>query len=134
VEQQGSGRVYMLIELIDACAEAVCVNGQLAMEVQSDPATQEFAITAGAEFDITADGEVYHLEYGYRVVSSGGTVTTEAVYFDDHGGSYSLDTTTVSDSGSVAMTGSNGSYTCSYTEGGQHGQCQPSGGGEGFEW
>jgi hypothetical protein len=134
VEQEGSGHVVLLIDLIDACAEAVCIDGQLAMDVTSDAASQQYAVVAGGDFDITADGKVYHFEYGYRVVSSGGDVTVEAAYFDDQGHSYALDATTVGDSGTVTITGSNGSYTCSYTEGGQHGQCQPTAGGEGFTW
>lgn len=135
VEVDGSSYMYMLIELIDACADATCVDGHLAMEMHSDTAAQEYTLVAGGEFDITtAGGQVAHLEYGYRMIISGGTTTVEAAYFDAHGGSYTLDAMDPGDSGTVIMTGSNGSYTCSYTEGGEHGQCQPVGGGEGFAW
>lgn len=132
--EQGSGHTYILIELIDACVETTCVDGKIAMDIQGNPATQNYTIVGGGEFDVTADGAAAHVEYGYRLVFSNGTVTTEAAYFDDHGDSYTLDATTVGDTGTVTMTGSNGSYTCTYTEGGQHGQCAPADGGQGFEW
>lgn len=134
--EQDSGHAYILIELIGACADTSCIDGRIAMDIQSDPATQNYTMIGGGELDITTEGTAVHVEYGYRLVFADGTLTTEAAYFDDHGGSYTLDAATVGDSGTVTMTGSNGSYTCMYTEGGQHGQCQPADGaqGEGFEW
>lgn len=123
---------YVYYEYRDVCVleEQTCLDGEGASEVtgmNGDPSTM---ITAGS-FDVDQQGRHYHVDYGYRVITSGQSVALEYVVFVD-GQSFVMSAALDGETGSFAITGANGTFTCSYTLEGEHGECTSPDGS--FSW
>ena len=130
---QHSGGSYLLIDFQDVCQDGFCFEGQMAMVIQGDVAGGSYSITAAGELLMTWEGlPPGQVTYGYRQEFAGGGWTVDYAGFDDSGGSYTLDAQVVGDTGTVTITDSEGSHTCEWTAGGEHGSCSGEAGS--FSW
>ncbi len=116
---------YSILEYQGVCdaAETSCVDGTAATEMSGSPPSSFDLIMAG-DFSVTAAGTTQDFEYGVQMGWNGSAYTYSWVVFVD-GQSFvvtlSLDTTT--GAGGYTVTGANGSWDCTFTEGGAHGMC-----------
>jgi len=130
---QQSGGSYLLIDFQDVCQDSFCFEGQIAMVIQGDVAGGNYSITGAGELLMTWEGlPPGHVTYGYRQEFAGDSWTIDYAGFDDIGGSYTLDAQVFGDTGTVTITDSQGSHTCEWTDGGEHGSCSGEAGS--FSW
>jgi hypothetical protein len=124
---------YSILEYQDVCdsAATACVDGTAATEMSGTPPASFEMIMAG-DFTVTAGGVTEDFQYGVQMAFDGASYAYSWVVFVD-GQSYvvtlSLDSTT--GAGGYSVKSANGTWECTFTEGGAHGECT---GAEALTW
>jgi hypothetical protein len=133
----GTGPRAMVIEYDDVCSSSgnVCFTGTEA-RVSGLVSTLH-----GRELEITPHGgETRVVRSGSKVVFEAGSgkgarpILDAHVIFDDAGRSYTLSAAPGVESGEVTITASNGTFTCTYRDRGEHGRCAEPSGAPAFDW
>lgn len=130
---QGDASTYLTITYAGACQKGICVDGTVAVKSagSSGSGSGSGSVVLDADLDVTGNGAPGHAHFGLQ--GSGGAQASlpDLAVFDAAGDSFVLDAAASQGSGSLTITGANGSFTCQYSSGGKTGSCSGSGS---FSW
>ncbi len=108
-------------------AENLCLSGPTGYEMTTNGS--DYDMLFGAQLTVTENGSSYSFQFGYQYIVQSSTTTVSYVMYYN-GESFVLVGAFDETSGSLTVKGSNGQYTCTYTDDGAHGECNS---GE-FSW
>lgn len=124
VSRDDSARALMNAEGVcvdDERGGSSCMDGWIAYDMRGgDPQTWTMA------WDMTASsgGRTESSRGGYRMtISRAGKIAYEIAVSDEDGKTVAVKVTTSGSSGELELRGANGTYRCTYTDGGEHGRC-----------
>jgi hypothetical protein len=98
-----------------------CMDGWIAYDTRGgDPQTW----TMAWDLTATSGGRTESSRGGYRMtISRTGTLAYEIVVSDEGGKTVAVKATASGSSGELELRGANGTYRCTYSDGGEHGRC-----------
>ncbi|MCC6525957.1 MAG: hypothetical protein IT373_25145 [Polyangiaceae bacterium] len=127
------GHVYTYYEYSGVCvaSDGLCLEGAGATDIGGHIPFSYDITLAGDLTVASSDGQSWELDYGYQMsIGTSGTSVRFVVFVGD--ASYVVDASlSASGTGTLTITGANGSFTCSYAGDGATGSCSGSGS---FEW
>ena len=126
------GSIYTYYEYAGVCvaAEGICLDGAGATEITGN-LPFAYDVTLAGQLNVSANGQTWDFDYGYQMSVSASAGHVSYVVFIN-GQSYVVDASlSGTGTGSITITGANGSFTCSYSGYGEAGSCS---GSAKFDW
>lgn len=114
-----SAEAFLIVTFEDACSDGVCVNGTAASQVTID--NGQITATLAFSADVSKDGAKTHVFFGSEASVGDGSASGKFAVFDTQGDSFVFTGQVDSEGASWSVTGNNGSFSCSESEGA--GQC-----------
>jgi hypothetical protein len=123
--QQSGQTLTGIVDYQNVCVTegvSICLDGTMALKMTGTQGAGSFKMELAASFDVSG-AITEHLEYGFIETVNGQNTSVQWVGYDDVGHSFVLNASVGGGKGDISVTDADGTYTCSYTNGGGTGEC-----------